>query len=347
MGDMTADSGQRRGARTLAAKTCADGHWHTSAALAYAVIGYTSGLMLIVARPLAANVLGVIVLAHALVIAAYLMHECMHNSVFARGADNARLGRVLGWLTGACYARYERLRDKHFRHHIERADVVAFDYRPRLACRPRLLRLLVALEWLYVPAVEVLVRALAIGLPLCARNRSERARAALVLTVRLALFACLVWVSPAAPLRYAIAYLLFLTVMRFMDAFQHTYEIFETLDQDRSAASEFDRTYEQRNTYSNLLSVRHPWLNLLTLNFAYHNAHHERPTEPWYRLRALHHELYGDDAGQVLPLHTLLKMYHRHRVRRVLQGDAPDSGIAQRKGAGFIGVDGVSFLLPI
>ena len=38
-----------------------------------------------------------------------------------------------------------------------------------------------------------------------------------------------------------------------------------------------DREYEQMNTYSNVTSLRHPWLNLLLLNFPYHNAHHEPP----------------------------------------------------------------------
>ena len=45
-----------------------------------------------------------------------------------------------------------------------------------------------------------------------------------------------------------------------------------------------DRQYEEDNTYSNLLSTRYPWLNLLVLNFCYHNVHHNKPSEPWYRL---------------------------------------------------------------
>ena len=33
-----------------------------------------------------------------------------------------------------------------------------------------------------------------------------------------------------------------------------------------------DRDYGQCNTYSNVISVNHPWLNLLTLNFGYHGV---------------------------------------------------------------------------
>ena len=43
-------------------------------------------------------------------------------------------------------------------------------------------------------------------------------------------------------------------------------------------------------------------LNLLLLNFSYHNAHHERPIEPWYRLPALHARLYPGEHHQTLPM---------------------------------------------
>jgi fatty acid desaturase len=133
--------------------------------------------------------------------------------------------------------------------------------------------------------------------------------------------------------------------MRFMDTHQHTYEIFETLEGARGPeAKRFDAAFEQRNTYSNLVSRRHPWLNLLVLNFGYHNAHHARPTAPWYRLPALHRELYGDDIGPVLPFGNLLRAYHRYRVPRMLNADPSDLDVRRDGGAGFIGVDGVSFL---
>lgn len=52
-----------------------------------------------------------------------------------------------------------------------------------------------------------------------------------------------------------------------------------------------DRKYEQANTYSDLISADLPILNLLTLNFGYHKAHHERASVPWCRLPATYSEL--------------------------------------------------------
>jgi hypothetical protein len=43
-----------------------------------------------------------------------------------------------------------------------------------------------------------------------------------------------------------------------------------------------------------LILTRHPWLNLLTLNFGYHNADQHRASRPWYRLPAPHRSLLGE-----------------------------------------------------
>lgn len=315
-------------------------------ALAYAFGGYAGGMALILSASLQLNFAGTLLLAHAMVIAAYLVHECAHNTIFLDNRRNARLGEALNWLTGACYGEYEDIRHKHFRHHVDRADVVAFDYRTRLARHPRLVALFRVLEWAYIPAVEIMMHALVLILPFrLEQRRQRRARVLTVLALRLALFALLVAVSWKLLLFYPLAYLLFMTVMRFMDTHQHTYEIFETLERERGPeAKRFDAAYEHRNTFSNLFSVRHPWLNLLVLNFGYHNAHHVKPTAPWYRLPALHRELYGDDDGQILPIANLLRAYHRYRVPRMLNADEGDLDIHSDRGAGFIGVDGVSFL---
>jgi fatty acid desaturase len=83
------------------------------------------------------------------------------------------------------------------------------------------------------------------------------------------------------------------------------------------------------------------------LNFGYHNAHHHRPSVPWYRLPKLHRELHDEHPHAVLPLAALLRTWHRNRVRRVLSNDygAPSPG---RPGAdAFVGAHGVSFLTVI
>ena len=321
-----------------------DGRLPNGLALGYAVGGYTLGVWALTVPAAWLNAAGVLLTAHALVIAAYLIHECAHNTIFADNRWNARLGEALMWLTGASYGRYEDIRHKHFRHHFDRADVVAFDFRCRLPRYPRLLTLIRMLEWAYIPAVDIMMHALVIVLPFRLENRRDRRRrVATVFAVRASLFALLGYFSLKALLLYTIAYLLFLHVMRFMDAHQHTYEVWETLERPRGAQDErFDRDYEHRNTFSNPISLRHPWLNLLTLNFGYHNAHHIRPTVPWYRLPKLHAEQFGDDHRQLLPFSRLLRSYHRYRVPRVLHGDAPDTTVGDA--GGFVGVVGVSFL---
>ncbi|MEJ2452414.1 MAG: fatty acid desaturase [Gammaproteobacteria bacterium] len=267
-----------------------DGFWPNAGALMYVLLAWFSGWALFFSGTIWLYPLGILLLAHAMVIAAYLIHECAHNTIFMNNAWNANLGRVLMWFTGSCYGTYEEIRQKHFRHHVDRADVVAFDYRDRLARFPALVKVMQVLEWSYIPAVEVMMHLLVLILPFIMENRRHKRRLVLtVLLIRTSLFTVVFYLEPVAVLLYAIAYLLFLTVMRFMDVHQHTYEIFETLDQARGEeAKRFDHEYELRNTYSNMISQRHPWLNLLVLNFGYHNAHHEKPVTPWYRLPALH-----------------------------------------------------------
>lgn len=321
-----------------------DGFWPNALAFGYAFGGYACGLWLLAAPSWPLNVAGVLLTTHALVIAAYLIHECAHNTLFANHRYNAALGEVLSWLVGAGYGRYEDIRHKHFRHHIDRADVVAFDFRPLLLRRPRWLRVAQRLEWAYVPAIDLAMHALVIALPFrLPSRRDRRLRVLAVLLTRVAFFALLGYLSLKALLLYAVVYLIFLHAMRFFDVHQHTYEVWETLERSRHAAdAHFDRRYEESNTYSNLLSTRFSWLNLLVLNFPYHNAHHTRPTMPWYRLPQLHRELYGDDRGRVLPFRRLLASYHRYRVARVTNGDPPGMDVGD--GGDFVGVVGVSFL---
>jgi fatty acid desaturase len=323
----------------------ADNPWPHLWAIAYAIPGYAVALIALTMDAWWLNAPGVVLLTHTLVIGAYLVHECAHNTIFKSNAHNATLGKFLNWINGACYGRYEDIRHKHFRHHVDRADVVAFDFRPRLEHHhPKFLKLIQYLEWAYIPAVDLMMHALVLVLPFILPQRHDRrARIIVILAIRTALFTLLAWISIKALLLYALSYLLFLHVMRFMDVHQHTYVIFETLEQKRGdEAKRYDVAFENRNTFSNLISVKHPWLNLLTLNFGYHNAHHVKPTTPWFQLPALHQELYGNTCTQWLPFRKLLASYHRHRVARIINGDEPDMDISDTPN--YIGVVGVSFL---
>jgi hypothetical protein len=142
-----------------------------------------------------------------------------------------------------------------------------------------------------------------------------------------------------------------LTALRFADAFQHTYDVFLESEIAKIGGMPSDgkirnRAYEQANTYSNLVSIQYPWLNLLFLNFPYHNAHHEKPIVPWHELPALHKNLFGDSTKlPVIPMTKLLYAYHFHRLTR-LQSEHYGM-ITDESANAFIGAAGVSFLTAL
>jgi fatty acid desaturase len=322
-------------------------------AIAYAFVGWGLGVWLMMDHSVLRNIAGILLTAHALVISAYLIHDCVHNAVFTRGAGNDRLGRLLTWLNGACVAEYSRLKIKHLRHHSDRIDSVTFDYRKVLLAAPSWVRTVVlALEWTYVPVVEYLMHGLVVLEALSPdASRAAKIRTAAILLVRATGFAVLGLWSLKAVILYAVAYCLFLQVLRFMDAFQHTYEVYPSKTLDPSPPDP-KRTlqYEYENTYSNLLSARWAWLNVLVLNFPYHNAHHVRPGAAWHRLPELHRSLYSDHDAQVIPLAPLLLNYHRGRCARVLAehyGDVTPAVEGRRNMSGFLGAVGVSFLTAV
>jgi len=139
--------------------------------------------------------------------------------------------------------------------------------------------------------------------------------------------------------------------LRFMDALQHNYGIILATD-NRTSWLEHrgDRDYEQSHTFSNVISIRYPWLNLVTLNFGYHNAHHTKPTVPWHELPKLHRNLFGGKPGFVIPFKKQLLSFHKGRVARVFGDSAETEGdrFAQNLHSGrAVGVSGVSFLTPL
>lgn len=332
----------------------ADGKLANSLAMAYALGGYVLGFSLLFAGNGWLNAVGTLLLGHAMVVAAYLIHEFAHGTIFANPKANERAGELCSWLCGSCYAGFQDLRRKHMRHHVDRADVITFDTKVFLNQGPAWLRRLVlALEWAYIPAVELIMHFYVIALPFITdnpRHRARRGKVLGVLLVRGGLFVLVASVSLKALLLYGVAWMLMLTVLRFADAYQHTYDAFAVLEDGGAIPADKvrDRAYEQHNTYSNVVSLRWPALNLLLLNFSYHNAHHEKPVAPWYRLPALHRELYGSDYVQVIPMHLLLKSFHQHRLRRVIDdhyGEVAEQG--ERRADGFYGAVGVSFLTAV
>jgi fatty acid desaturase len=313
------------------------------AALAYCHLAFLGGGALILSLQPAWMAFGTLALAHGMVIAAYLIHDCAHNAMFRLPRHNTACGRVLSWLAGGCYATYEDIRATHMRHHVENSDAMEFDYRACLARHPVLRRAAGAAEWLYVPAVELLMHAMLILAPfLFEERRAQRRRVIAITAIRFGLLAGVFLYSPWAYLCYLLAYLLFLTVLRFMDALQHNYG-------DDMAGRKGDRIYEQSHTFSNPASLRYPWLNLLTLNFGYHNAHHARPTTPWHALPSLHSALPEGNASAVVPFRKQLASFHRSRMARIWGDESEMHGERFRRRlheGRAVGANGVSFLTP-
>jgi fatty acid desaturase len=323
--------------------------WPHLLVVAYTLSGWALGVWMLTRPGLGLNVLGVLLTAHTLIYSGYLIHECAHHCIFGTAEANDRLGVLMSWLNGACLADYDRLKKKHLRHHADRLDVVTFDYRAALRSTPTWMqRSVLALEWAYVPVVEVIMRGMILAAPFYYGNVRERVRVVSLLVLRVAFFTALGLISAKALLLYGLAYLMFLSVLRFMDAFQHTYDVFPSRSLEPAPADpRRTREYEYENTYSNLLAERWEWLNLLVLNFPYHNAHHTRSGEPWYRLAALHRALYGDKDPQVLPFKGLIASYHRHRVARVLADDYGSVAASGARASSFLGAVGVSFLTAV
>ena len=303
---------------------------------------------------------GILLLAHSLIIAAYLLHECIHGTLFHQSTTNTTdghrlLAEMLSWITGACYADFTKIKDKHLRHHFERADIVALDYRRLLARHAVLRKALLLGQNCCLPAVDLLMHTLVILRPFGPEGApKQRQRVVIVTLLRVMFLSLLVALADWQLLfGYVLAYLLFLGVLNFMDAFQHQYLMLEglelergaspTRDTDRFQQGYFNREYENSHTFSNLISERWPWLNVLVLNFAYHNVHHQQPLQPWYRLSKLHQQacLQDENSIQMVPLKSQLQAYFRYRGDRVM---SPASDDREQTNLGAVGV---SFLTPL
>ena len=126
-------------------KTAKGRVWH-SGAITYSVGVYALGWWLLLNASAMTFVPSVILLGHAMIIAAYLIHECAHNTLFTINRHNMQLASLLGWICGSCYGTVEDIRNKHFRHHVENDDVVWFDYEGFFQQRPLVYRVTIFLE---------------------------------------------------------------------------------------------------------------------------------------------------------------------------------------------------------
>jgi fatty acid desaturase len=278
--------------------------------------------------------------------------------VFRNNANNTRVGNFLSWICGSAYITYENIRFKHFRHHVDNDDVVWFDYKAFFNRNPLVLKTVKVLEWFYIPAHDLLMHTIMIfNSFVIPANRNQRAENIKVILIRGGILVALVIWQPKVALLYALAYMLMMTVLRFMDGLQHKYPSYSlTLFSDEPSARKGDKEWEQAHTYSN---PHVPWdsrLNWFTLNFGFHNAHHAQPTVPWYELPTLHQQLYDYPAEQSIPLKAQLRIFHKYRVARIMGvGELDNQPEAEAEWQAFLeaakqgrvyGLNAVSFLTP-
>lgn len=300
---------------------------YNGAALTYVAAGYLLGWAGLFQANWAVNAGAMVLLAHSMIVAAYLIHECGHTLIFKSTKDNARLGKALSWLCGSAYGTYEDIRYKHFRHHVDIDDVVWFDYENFFKKNPGVLKLTRILEWFYIPAHDLIMHFIMVFTSfIIPRRRDQRRRNLTVIFIRGGVFVSLLLFFPKVAIFYVVSYLLMMTVLRFMDSLQHDYGYNVTLYNFDKPPRKGDFAWEQEHTFSVPHTLRRDWPNWFTLNFGFHNAHHENMNVPWYRLPQEHRRMYGDDPAAVIPLSAQLKMFHRNRVSRVCgnhDGDVP------------------------
>jgi len=294
------------------------GWMYYGTAVTYAIGAYALGIAGLFHSALLLNAAATLLLAHAMTISAYLIHECGHNMIFRRHRNNAMLGRVMSWLCGAAYGTYEDMRYKHFRHHVDNDDVVWFAFDTFFERHPIATSIIRVLEWFYIPAHDLIMHGIMVFTSfVIPQRRDQRIRNVAVIMVRGGIFVTVAILFPRAALLYVVAYLIMMHILRFMDSVQHE---------------------------------RFPRLNWLVLNFGYHNAHHADMNLPFYRLPALHAEISGNDAASVIPFWSQLKLYHHNRVSRVY--NPQPEGYPQgrdylrtaQSGSGPIGGNAASFL---
>jgi len=287
-------------------------------ALLYGVAGYVLGLLGLFSANPWINAGATLLLGHAMTICAYLIHECGHNTIFRDNASNAVLGRFLNWICGTSYGTFEDIRYKHFRHHMDNDDSVWFLCDDFFQRHPRLVEWIRFLEWFYIPAHDMVMHFITVfSAFIIPQRRDQRLRNTVVIVIRGSIFFTVLLLYPKAALLYLVAYMIMMHILRFKDGVQHDYDGNPILFEENPPSRYGGRATEQSHTFSNPESLAYDWPNYFTLCFGFHNAHHKRPTVPWYRLPAYHREQFGTDPARVIPLASQLRMYHRYRVQRV------------------------------
>ena len=291
---------------------------YNGGAMLYSIGGYVTGFLGLFSTNIGINIISAFLLGHAMIIAAYLVHECSHNLVFKKIRFNNYVGELFSWICGSSYGTYKDIQHKHFRHHVDVDDVVWFDYESFFEKNPKIFLVTKILEWFYIPAHEFIMHfIMTFSSFIIPERRNQRFRNIAVIAIRFSIFGFLIVFFPKVALFYTFSYILLMTVLRFMDSIQHDYPYNLTLFSNEKPLRQGEYEWEQTHTYSNPHSLHVEALNWLTLNFGFHNAHHDNMTIPWYLLPQKHRELFGNNAETVVPFSSQIKIFHKNRVSRI------------------------------
>lgn len=265
------------------------------AVLIYIVIGYAAGIVtLICSDSIFMLSVATLLLAHCLCWSGYMHHELCHYSVFKELKWNVRVGRLLDWLSGACYWTFEELREQHIKHHVYKVDYdIASDIMKRIQANRILEGTLLWSEYFYIPLHAYIVHWRSVLAPWWKSERKAmRCRTALIIVIRAIYFYTLYHLrGPSILVCYFLAGSISIQIIRFTDAFSHTYEVVP-LDAPRKYLS---KSYDMANTYSiefvtdrNMAAVVKLFAQLIHvgffLNFNFHNQHHYATQRKWYEL---------------------------------------------------------------
>jgi fatty acid desaturase len=237
------------------------------------------------------------------------------------------LGTILSLPIGTAYFPFEEYRLNHIRHHVEKIDVIGFDVQAFVnKLSPFWRWALTVTEGLYFPTIFFIVKIQGV-MEILKSKGAERRRAVVAGLGYGVFFLAILSVSPPAIIWLFIAVLIRIHCIRLVDAFQHTYD---QIPQDVTVEKR-SRQYEQNKTFSFPVFKKIPVLNLLFLNFGFHNAHHAAPGCPWYRLPKADsilsgrlNEVNNSTAYSCTPqigIWEILSNYHRHRIDRIIKYD--------------------------
>ena len=205
-------------------------------------------------------------------------------------------------------------------------------------------------EFFYFPLHAYLFQWRAVVAPWRHQERKlARRRTLLVGVIRLLYFSSLYFVRGSSILLYyLIAYSISIQIIRFTDAFSHSYEVVPVGTKRRHSS----KSYDMLHTYSIAWEAdesesafirfcAHVTHVLFFLNFNFHTQHHQATCKSWYELnhsfalrhRAVstvsnetenegdimnHHSLYNFTPKQyTIPLLVALQAFHAHRVHRI------------------------------